>query len=117
MRSRELQKCRQRLIEMRSRLVGEVNELEDEALRPTSLQAADPQSDPGSGAAAEGVAMALLDAEGRTLAEIDSALERLESDAFGRCATCRESIAPSRINALPYARHCTSCAHACEDQG
>lgn len=62
---------RRRLREMAARLGGEVAELEDEVFRPTGTEAggasaADP--DPAARAAAEGLAVALLDTEGHTLA-------------------------------------------------
>jgi len=52
-----------------------------------------------------------LDAEGRQeLEAIRVALNRLDSGAYGTCITCDEPIAPARLEALPYAVQCISCA-------
>lgn len=109
---------RRRLREMAARLGGEVAELEDEAFRPTGTEAggasaADP--DPAAQAAAEGVAVALLDAEGHTLADVNAALDRLDRGTFGRCAGCGGRIARARLDALPFARRCIRCERAAGD--
>jgi RNA polymerase-binding transcription factor DksA len=52
-----------------------------------------------------------LDAEGRR--EIDAiraALHRLDSGTYGTCLTCGKLIAPARLEALPYAVQCITCA-------
>ncbi|MBX9579382.1 MAG: TraR/DksA C4-type zinc finger protein [Gemmataceae bacterium] len=108
---------RRRLREMAARLGEEVAELEDEAFRPTGTEAggasaADP--DPAAQAAAEGVAVALLDAEGHTLADVTVAIDRLDRGAFGRCDGCGRPIAKARLDALPYARRCIRCARVAE---
>jgi RNA polymerase-binding transcription factor DksA len=113
----DLRTYRGRLRELAARLGGEVAELEDEAFRPTGTEAggasaADP--DPAVQAAAEGVAVALLDAEGHTLADVNAALDRLDRGAFGRCDGCGRPIAKARLDALPYARRCIRCARAAE---
>ena len=114
----DLRTYRRRLGEMAARLGGEVAELEDEAFRPTGTEAggasaADP--DPAAQAAAEGVAVALLDAEGHTLADVNAALDRLDRGAFGRCDGCGRPIAKARLDALPYARRCIRCERGAEE--
>lgn len=48
-----------------------------------------------------------------TLAEIHEvslALSRIETGQYGLCTTCGKAIAPERMQALPYATECVSCA-------
>ena len=40
---------------------------------------------------------------------IQSAIERLDSGAFGLCLNCEGDIAPKRLNALPWAELCIRC--------
>jgi RNA polymerase-binding transcription factor DksA len=44
------------------------------------------------------------------LADLDSALDRLEADDFGRCEICGNPIAAGRLIARPTARTCIDCA-------
>lgn len=44
------------------------------------------------------------------LAEIDAALERLDTGEYGLCRDCGKPIAPLRLAALPQAVTCNECA-------
>lgn len=48
--------------------------------------------------------------ESRELAQIEHALTKIRTGAYGRCETCEKAIAPVRLTALPYATECISCA-------
>lgn len=50
------------------------------------------------------------------LAQVDSALERLESDEFGLCEACRVPIENERLLADPTARVCLECLGAEESR-
>jgi DnaK suppressor protein len=43
------------------------------------------------------------------LMDIDTALERIESGAYGICAECSTEIPAKRLQALPFATHCVAC--------
>lgn len=45
----------------------------------------------------------------RTLQEVESALRRLASGTYGRCAECRAQITPARLQAMPFAERCRDC--------
>lgn len=52
-----------------------------------------------------------LDAEGREeLRLIEDALERIEAGEYGECQECGKDVAPARLEAIPYASLCISCA-------
>ncbi len=53
---------------------------------------------------------ALVGQAHRHLAEIDAALERLDSGTYGRCESCGALIADGRLLARPTARTCIECA-------
>ena len=53
---------------------------------------------------------ALEGASRAEIAQIRAALGRIEYGTYGICVTCGESIAPARLEALPFAQHCIDCA-------
>lgn len=44
------------------------------------------------------------------LAELDAALARVESGTYGVCEVCGSAIGEARLDALPAARTCITCA-------
>jgi DnaK suppressor protein len=48
------------------------------------------------------------------LDELNHAVERLDSGAYGRCEHCGGAIAPERLAARPATRTCISCAAAAQ---
>lgn len=52
----------------------------------------------------------LVQMRNRTVIQIDGALALLEKGNFGDCAECGEPISVRRLNAVPFAVHCTDCA-------
>jgi DnaK suppressor protein len=44
------------------------------------------------------------------LAAIEAALESIEDGTYGTCAECGRRIAKARLNAIPYAVECVTCA-------
>lgn len=49
------------------------------------------------------------DASGRTLEEIDEALEKVDKEGYGMCESCGQPIARDRLEAVPHAKLCISC--------
>jgi RNA polymerase-binding protein DksA len=100
---------------LKGRLRGDVSSLAGEALRTrhsdsaASGGAAD-LADQGADNYEHELTRCLLQNQEQTLAEIDAALERIEQGKFGRCEECGEAIPRARLQALPYTRHCVSCA-------
>lgn len=112
----DLERFRAILLALRQRLTGDVSFLTEEAFRSISDQ--DPNSfaevpdptDQGPDVYEHECTFRLLQNEERTLGEIDEALERIRKGAFGRCEECSVTLTRSRLQALPYARHCVHCA-------
>jgi DnaK suppressor protein len=55
-------------------------------------------------------AAASLERSRRTLSEVDAALVRIKQGSYGVCDVCNISIPKARLEALPWARVCVSCA-------
>ena len=51
----------------------------------------------------------LSDNERQQIQLIDESLSRMELGGFGVCVACGNPISPSRLQAVPWARHCLSC--------
>jgi DnaK suppressor protein len=45
-----------------------------------------------------------------TVAEIDQALERIDTGTYGRCVTCGAPIPAERLQAVPWAALCVPCS-------
>jgi len=52
----------------------------------------------------------LIEVAREHLDEIDDALERVRTGAYGMCADCGQPIAAGRLEARPFASTCISCA-------
>jgi RNA polymerase-binding transcription factor DksA len=45
-----------------------------------------------------------------TLREIDDALAKFDAGTYGHCESCGQPIAEARLEAMPAARYCITCA-------
>lgn len=45
---------------------------------------------------------------------VNRALQRIENDQYGNCVDCGESVAQTRLAAIPYAERCIQCETALE---
>src|SRR5262249_44745037 len=52
----------------------------------------------------------LLANEQYIVAEAREALNRLNNGTYGTCEACGQSIAPARLEAIPFTRYCVKCA-------
>jgi DnaK suppressor protein len=57
-----------------------------------------------------GTAIANIEREVRTLAEIDLSIRRMETGKYGICGVCEETIPMARLKAIPWTRRCVECA-------
>jgi DnaK suppressor protein len=60
--------------------------------------------------AERGEAEALAGELKEALTEVEAALERVERGTYGSCAKCGQPIAPARLEAMPAAQLCITCA-------
>ena len=96
---------RQRLVDRKQELIERLERLEDVL--------DDPKSQDFSEHATEAEFDEVYEEQGRSglkeVAAIDAALERIENDTFGICATCGNEISDERLDAVPYAALCRNC--------
>ena len=43
------------------------------------------------------------------IADVETAITKLDAGTYGKCEKCGQTIAPARLEALPYARLCIAC--------
>ena len=113
MNAKQLELYKRRLIETRSRLVDDVEQLLDKV--PDDLRAPGALSHvPTHPAdqATEGIdkEINLILNEQQLQAAVHAALERIEEGTYGSCQQCGGEISEQRLEAIPYATHCFACA-------
>lgn len=116
MEQAELERHQSRLVEMRARLIREVDDLQNgirETLNPpgeNSLYHTHLGDMGASGASGLDREILVTQNEAEILREVEAALERIEQGTYGVCENCREPINPERLEAIPYTRYCVDCA-------
>lgn len=112
MKTAELAEYRQALQQWSRRLTGEVSTLKGEFSGNADAELDLPiePSERANLKLEQDVTVTVLDNEKHLLAEVNEALQRLDAGTFGDCAGCGKAIAASRLRALPYTRHCITCA-------
>lgn len=118
---RDVERFRQQLEAEQDRLCHQVTWIKEESLpQDETVQEAMPQSgddeiaDAATGTYTQELDAALLRRARNQLAAVTSALERLEIGRFGLCVNCGKEIAQGRLEALPWAPYCMSCAQELE---
>ncbi len=113
----ELKEYKDRLLALRARMAGDVNQLRENSLRKSRSEANGDLSsmpihmaDIGSDNYEQEFSLSLMENEGVALAKIQSSLERIEDGTYGACEECGAKIPKTRLNAIPYANLCIKCA-------
>jgi RNA polymerase-binding protein DksA len=115
---RSLAPMRAALLEMRSRLLGDMNLMGQEALRADDSDVdAENVADHGTDAFERHMTLNLMENEARTLRQINEALETMAKGRYGVCGECEKPIPLARLEVLPYARTCVRCQEAAERLG
>ncbi|MGD9648522.1 MAG: TraR/DksA family transcriptional regulator [Pirellulales bacterium] len=121
MKKADMKAYRERLLLLRARLRGDVNQLADAALKKNGGEGNGNLSsmpihmaDIGSDNFEQEFTLTLMQSEEETLEAIESALERIEDGTYGLCEECNVRIPKARLNALPYATLCVRCAESLE---
>jgi DnaK suppressor protein len=109
----EMEKFRQLLLAKRSELLGNVTTIENETFKKERSELSNMpfhMADAGSDNFEQEFALDLMDSEKKILAEINDALRRIEEGTYGICEGRGEAIPRARLNAIPWARYCVTCA-------
>ena len=117
----EIQQFKKILLQKRIELIGDVNSIEDEALRKSRLDAAGDLSsmpihmaDIGTDNFEQEFALGLIDSERKLLSEINEALIRIDNGVYGICEGTAKVIAKVRLQAIPWSRYCIEYARMVE---
>jgi DnaK suppressor protein len=121
MKKIEMRVFKRQLLEMRSRLRGDVNAMADAALNKTRSESSGDLSsmpihmaDVGTDNFEQEFTLGLMENEEETLEHIESALERIEEGVYGVCLECEAKIPKARLNVIPFTAHCVKCASKLE---
>jgi RNA polymerase-binding protein DksA len=100
------------LLQKRREILGNVSEIEGEALRKSRLDASGDLSsmpihmaDLGTDNFEQEFSLELMDSERRLLVEIDDALNRITAGTYGICEGTGKPITKARLEAQPWARY------------
>jgi DnaK suppressor protein len=104
---------REKLLALRARLLGDMTQMEDNALnkeqnKTTSMPIN--MAELGSETSDQELTLALLGSDKDALDQIEAAIARIDEGGFGRCQDCGGKIPKSRLEAIPYAAQCVQCA-------
>ena len=113
----ELNAYRDRLLDLRARMTGDVNQLRENSLRKSRSEANGDLSsmpihmaDIGSDNYEQEFSLSLMENEGAALEKIQASLDRIEEGTYGACEECGAKIPKTRLNAIPYTTLCVKCA-------
>jgi RNA polymerase-binding transcription factor DksA len=109
----DLKYFEKRLLDHRSRIMGEMGHLESTVLKVNPRDSAGDVSggysfhmaDAGTDSMEREISFDIASKEGRLLREIDDALRRIYNGVFGICEVSGKPIARARLEALPWARY------------
>ena len=113
----EIRKFKALLLAKRNEILANVISMEDETLRKIRTDLSNMpfhMADVGTDNYELENTLGLMDSERQILAEIEDALERIDDGKYGTCECGNEPIPKARLNAIPWARYCVTCANLSE---
>ena len=123
MRTRELERYKKILLEMRKKVQQEWDSFEKEKLKQNIRDQHGQVSsftthpaDMGSITDEQEQAFLLASHEQMILDAIDKALLRIANRSFGKCLMCKKNIEKERLTAVPFAEYCLECQEKIEEE-
>jgi DnaK suppressor protein len=108
MDKRRVRVFRDKLVDRRESLVGQVQEAERYSRERDSEATQDP-ADMAANAYTKELMVSMSDNDRQLLKMIDEAVERMEGGTYGKCIRCENVLPEKRLEAVPWARYCISC--------
>ena len=108
MDKRKTKAYREKLLDRREGLVGQVQEAEAYS-RQRDAEATQDPADMAANAYTKELLVSMSANDRHLLQLIDEALFRIEDGDFGKCIHCGQPIQEKRLEAVPWARHCLRC--------
>lgn len=116
----QLEKYRVILIQKREELLGDVRNLEEEALRSDSgrsSRTAQHIDEAGSESYEQSLNLNLAASDRERIIEIDAALQRIKDRTYGLCELTFEPIKKERLNEIPWTRYTIEAARELDRRG
>jgi DnaK suppressor protein len=108
MDKRRVRVFRDKLMDRRESLVGQVQQAELYSRERDSEATQDP-ADMAANAYTKELLVSMSDNDRQLLNLIDEALERMDDSGYGKCIRCGQALPEKRLDAVPWARHCVRC--------
>jgi len=123
MNKKQIEKYKQRLLDARQMIVGDINHLQEKTLNRTpkdlsgdlsgySLHIADTADEDYN----RSFSLELVSNKEGLLNDIDAALDRVTEGTYGQCEMCGGRIPLKRLEAKPQARYCLKCKEKLEEE-
>ncbi len=113
---KEIESYRQILIDKKTRILGDVAQIEKETLHNSQRDFAGDLSgwklhmaDAGTDAAEQEMLLGLASTEQKMIDKINHALERIDLGTYGMCELSGSKISRARLDAIPEATVCIKC--------
>ena len=112
MANADLTPYRARLVALRTKLLGDMTQMEGDSLNDHCKTSSIPTDveELGSDDADQELTVDLLASDEDILDQIEGAIQRFDDGGYGRCVECGEPIPKTRLDAIPYAAQCERCA-------
>ncbi|MDP7032914.1 MAG: TraR/DksA C4-type zinc finger protein [Planctomycetota bacterium] len=114
---------RKMLIAKRQILSGDVNCMEDQALKGNLANSAGELShtplhlaDRGTDNYEQDFTLSLIESAEDEMRKINEALDRISDGSFGICEPCGNSIPLERLRVIPHTTHCVACQAKIEEE-
>src|SRR6266545_8083517 len=108
MDKRRVRVFRDKLLDRRESLVGQVQQAELYS-RERDAEATQDPADMAANAYTKELLVSMSANDRHLLQLIDEALERIDDGEYGECTNCGKPIQEKRLEAVPWARHCLPC--------
>jgi DnaK suppressor protein len=121
MKKADMKVYKERLLDIRARLRGDVSSMAAAALRQSGTEGSELSSMPihmaelGSDNFEQEFTLSLMATEEDTLGMIEAALVRVEAGIYGKCIKCEGVIPKTRLNAIPHTPMCVKCASSIDE--
>jgi DnaK suppressor protein len=118
MTGRNGQVRRSNLLSLRARLLGDVSQMADAALKKEDdpVRMPSDMAELGTDAFEQQLTLDLVGNKKEVLEQIEAALERIEDGSYGQCEECGHAISRARLDAIPYTALCVKCASRQEEK-
>ncbi len=107
-----LDKMKDKLLEQRRTLLQSLSEQSEDMRNLVKTVDSGDEADVAADVIDRQLLTSLGTQDANRLKQIDNAIDRINQNKYGRCVLCGQEIPKERLEVLPYALMCISCASA-----